>query len=227
MKTRIPDFAWQSTRVLAGYLRGMFDGDGTAHPDGPVLCFGQGGKHLHWAREIQQALLLLGIRSRINVCADRVNVCVLKRDSALFARRIGFMNPHKQAKVEAVHSSQHDGEIYGRAARMKSVAVTSEWVDMYDVVDSDTERFMANGLITHNSSADIIKRALRLLHDRLKETSARVVNVVHDEIVVEADATNAGEISKIVEEAMCAAGEEYVRKVPVKVETQIADEWVK
>lgn len=77
------------------------------------------------------------------------------------------------------------------------------------------------------SSADIIKRALRLLHDRLKETSARVVNVVHDEIVVEADAESAGEIAKTVEEAMCAAGEEYVKKVPVKVESQIADEWVK
>jgi len=30
-----------------------------------------------------------------------------------------------------------------------------------------------------------------------------------------------------VEEAMCAAGEEYVSRVPVKVETEIADEWVK
>jgi DNA polymerase I-like protein with 3'-5' exonuclease and polymerase domains len=77
------------------------------------------------------------------------------------------------------------------------------------------------------SSADILKRALRLLHDRLKETTACLVNVVHDEIVVESDAKNSDEISKIVEEAMCAAGEEYVRKVPVKVETQVADEWVK
>jgi hypothetical protein len=26
---------------------------------------------------------------------------------------------------------------------------------------------------------------------------------------------------------MCAAGQEYLRTVPVKVETEIADEWVK
>jgi len=77
------------------------------------------------------------------------------------------------------------------------------------------------------SSADIIKRALRLLHDRLRETTARVVNVVHDEIVVEADADEAAEVAATVEAAMCAAGEEYVRKVPVKVETQVSDEWVK
>ncbi len=77
------------------------------------------------------------------------------------------------------------------------------------------------------SSADIIKRALRLLHDRLKETTACLVNVIHDEIVVECSADDATEISRTVEEAMCAAGEEYVKKVPVNVETQIADEWVK
>ena len=77
------------------------------------------------------------------------------------------------------------------------------------------------------ASADILKRALRLLHDRLKETTARVVNIVHDEIVVETDASDAAEIARTVEEAMCAAGEEYVTRVPVKVETEVADEWVK
>jgi DNA polymerase-1 len=77
------------------------------------------------------------------------------------------------------------------------------------------------------SSADILKRALRLLHDKLRETSACIVNIVHDEIVVEADVARAEEIAKLVEDAMCAAGEEYIKKVPVKVETEIADEWVK
>jgi DNA polymerase-1 len=110
---------------------------------------------------------------------------------------------------------------------VKSVEVTDEWVEMYDVVDSDTERFMANGLVTHNSSADIIKRALRLLHDRLKGTEARVVNVVHDEVVVECPEEGAAEFARVVEEAMCAAGEEYVKAVPVKVESAVTDEWVK
>jgi DNA polymerase-1 len=77
------------------------------------------------------------------------------------------------------------------------------------------------------SSADILKRALRLLHDKLRGTSACIVNMIHDEIVVEADATQAEEIGGVVEDAMCKAGEEYVKKVPVKVETEIADAWVK
>jgi DNA polymerase-1 len=77
------------------------------------------------------------------------------------------------------------------------------------------------------TSADILKRALRLLKDELRDTTARIVNIIHDEIVVEADADQATEISQKVERAMCAAGEEYLRTVPVKVETEIADEWIK
>jgi DNA polymerase I len=77
------------------------------------------------------------------------------------------------------------------------------------------------------SSADIIKRALRLLHDRLKGTEARVVNVVHDEVVAECPEEGAEEFARLVEETMCAAGEEYVKAVPVKVESSVTDEWVK
>jgi DNA polymerase I len=77
------------------------------------------------------------------------------------------------------------------------------------------------------SSADILKRALRLLHDSLRDTSGRIVNIVHDEIVVETKADEAGAIAKKVEEAMCTAGEEFVTRVPVKVETEIADAWLK
>jgi len=77
------------------------------------------------------------------------------------------------------------------------------------------------------TSADILKRALRLLKDELKDTNAQIVNIIHDEIVVEANADEAQEVAVKVERIMCAAGQEYLRTVPVKVETEIADEWVK
>jgi DNA polymerase-1 len=77
------------------------------------------------------------------------------------------------------------------------------------------------------TSADILKRALRLMKEELSETSAKVVNIIHDEIVVEADAGEAESVAEKVERVMCAAGEEYLKTVPVKVETEIADEWVK
>jgi DNA polymerase I-like protein with 3'-5' exonuclease and polymerase domains len=77
------------------------------------------------------------------------------------------------------------------------------------------------------TSADILKRALRLLKDELRGTNAQIVNIIHDEIVVEADADEAEDVALKVERAMVAAGEEYIKSVPVKVETEIAEEWVK
>jgi DNA polymerase-1 len=77
------------------------------------------------------------------------------------------------------------------------------------------------------TSADILKRALRLLSDELRPTSAKIVNIIHDEIVVETDADEAEEIAGKVERAMSDAGQEYLATVPVKVETEIAEEWIK
>jgi DNA polymerase-1 len=77
------------------------------------------------------------------------------------------------------------------------------------------------------TSADILKRALRLLKEELRDTNAKLVNIIHDEIVVEADADEAQDVAAKVEKVMCAAGEEYLKTVPVRVETEIADEWVK
>ncbi len=77
------------------------------------------------------------------------------------------------------------------------------------------------------TSADILKRALRLLHNEISGTSARLVNIVHDEIIVEANADEAESTARKLEKAMCDAGKEYIKKVPVKVDVSIADEWTK
>ena len=77
------------------------------------------------------------------------------------------------------------------------------------------------------TSADILKRALRLLHDQIRGTSAKLVNIVHDEIIVEADTGEAEITAEKLDKAMCTAGEEYIKKVPVKVDVTISDEWSK
>jgi DNA polymerase-1 len=91
---------------------------------------------------------------------------------------------------------------------------------------SMTQRNGKNAPI-QGTSADILKRALRLLSDELRGTSAQIVNIIHDEIVVEVDQSEAADVAQRVEHAMVAAGEEYLQTVPVKVESQIACEWTK
>jgi len=77
------------------------------------------------------------------------------------------------------------------------------------------------------TSADILKRALRNLHDAISGTSAKLVNIVHDEIVVECDADEAEATAQKLENSMTAAATSFITKVPVKVDTHIADAWAK
>jgi len=123
-------------------------------------------------------------------------------------------------------------EAADRAVRDRQARTASGRLVRFRYDDQDRQQISMtkrNGKNTpiQGTSADILKRALRLLRDELKETSGRVVNIIHDEIVVEADAGEADEVARRVERAMCAAGEEYLTTVPVKVEIEIGDEWVK
>lgn len=77
------------------------------------------------------------------------------------------------------------------------------------------------------TSADILKRALRILHDELRGTSGKLVNIVHDEVIVECDAAEAEMMADKLDRSMCRAGEEFVKSVPVKVDVHVADEWTK
>ena len=77
------------------------------------------------------------------------------------------------------------------------------------------------------TSADILKRSLRLLHDSLAGTSGKLVNIVHDEVMVECDAADAVATAAKLEKAMVTAGGEFVKRVPIKTDVHIADEWSK
>ncbi|HEV2829476.1 MAG TPA: DNA polymerase [Pyrinomonadaceae bacterium] len=123
-------------------------------------------------------------------------------------------------------------EAANRAVRERQARTGSGRLVRFRYDDQDRQQISMtkrNGKNTpiQGTSADILKRALRLLRDELRGTNAQIVNIIHDEIVVEADADEAEDVALKVERAMRVAGEEYVKTVPVKVETEIADEWVK
>lgn len=102
----------------------------------------------------------------------------------------------------------------------------------FDVDTTDhnkIEGIRRNGKNTpiQGTGADIVKRALRLLHDALAGTSGRIVNTVHDEIVVEADEADAEAVMSIVERSMIRAGEEFITAVPIEVGAAISPAWSK
>jgi DNA polymerase I-like protein with 3'-5' exonuclease and polymerase domains len=94
---------------------------------------------------------------------------------------------------------------------------------------SSVSSAMRNGVNQpiQGTSADILKRALKLLHDSNRGTSARLVNIVHDEILLECDASEAEDTARRLEAKMIQAGEEYVKTIPIEVDAVVANEWRK
>lgn len=77
------------------------------------------------------------------------------------------------------------------------------------------------------SSADITKTALRLVHDGMDHEHAKLVNCVHDEIVLEVREDHVEEEAVKLRAAMVEAGEQFLKTVPCVVDVEVNDYWKK
>jgi DNA polymerase-1 len=74
-------------------------------------------------------------------------------------------------------------------------------------------------------NADITKLAMGRLYHRLSPFNARLINVVHDELVFEVPQEDAEEATGIIRDEMEAAGRDYLSSVPVVVEVNAGEAW--
>jgi DNA polymerase-1 len=79
------------------------------------------------------------------------------------------------------------------------------------------------------TGADILKLSVLLFDVNLKKLSlkADVVNLVHDEILVECDKSIAKEIREILKKSMIKAGSIALKSVPIEIEAEISEKWEK
>jgi len=79
------------------------------------------------------------------------------------------------------------------------------------------------------TGADLLKLAVLLFDANLqkKNIQAKLVNLVHDEIVVECEKERAEEVKELLEKAMKTAGKIILKEVPVEVESVINERWTK
>ena len=75
------------------------------------------------------------------------------------------------------------------------------------------------------TAADIMKKALGMLPEALAETDAMIVSCIHDEVILEVPEIYAETTKIILSDVMVKAGEYYLKKVPVKVDSNICDNW--
>jgi len=77
------------------------------------------------------------------------------------------------------------------------------------------------------TAADIVKKALGLLVSRLKDDYARVIGVVHDEIILEAPEHKASFAAELLKSTMEEAGNSILTHIPCQADTCIATTWSK
>jgi DNA polymerase-1 len=74
---------------------------------------------------------------------------------------------------------------------------------------------------------DILKKAIQYLMEGLRPYEARIINLVHDEIVIEVVEHQAAIVKEIVKAEMIRAGKDFLKTVPVEVDLTIDQIWRK
>ena len=75
------------------------------------------------------------------------------------------------------------------------------------------------------TGSDLLKMAVAMFGKLKKDLKADVVNLVHDEIIVETDEKTAFDAKNILAKSMEKSGKILLKKVPVAFEIEIVDSW--
>lgn len=191
IKHRVDSKLLNDTELMRGFLRGLFDGDGGISGKTITLTFGKQDGFENLCKDLQSILLFFGIRCRYTEYLDRYKLTISTYDNAKFLKTIGFINEHKQKKGEELHTIRDEHIFGGETLVVKSVEITDDYIDMYDVCNTDGGYYVADGVITHNTAADIFKiaaaRTFLFIRNNNLFGKFFVTNMVHDEQLTEID----------------------------------------
>lgn len=98
--------------------------------------------------------------------------------------------------IKINHASELRIEQYSSSSKgiaVESVEITDEYIDMYDVCNTDGGYYVADGIITHNTAADVFKIAMARVYTYIRKNKlfgkVMITNMVHDEGLYEMDVT--------------------------------------
>ena len=225
IKHHIHEKIFNDTQMLRGFISGMFDGDGTASHEHVNLTFGKQQDFSAFIEDIQKALLFFGIRSRIYNFKDCYRVAIYKADVQLFCNFFGFINEKKQQLAMKIYPT-FDEHVFGKVLRVKSVNITTEEIEMFDVCNTERGYFVADGVVTHNSAATMSKKAMIKVHNdkTLNDLDFHMLIAVHDELIGECPAEYADQVAERLTDVMKHAAEPDVI-VPFKCDPTIEKSW--
>ncbi|WP_457639281.1 bifunctional 3'-5' exonuclease/DNA polymerase [Persephonella sp.] len=127
--------------------------------------------------------------------------------SRFFEVYSGFKRWHQQVKEEL--REKHSIEVYTLLGRRMVVSRFTEAVN-----------FPVQG-----TGSDLLKMAVVFFGKLKGSLDAQIVNLVHDEIVVEAGEKDTQKAKEILSESMFRSGKILLKKVPVEFEVEIVNSW--
>src|SRR5437879_9482124 len=170
---RIPDLILKSgDSVVSQFLRWLYEADGTVFSSKRGCgAIGLKAKNIELLRDVQILLLRFGIHSRIisNAILIRRGESILK-----FADKIGFASNKKQARLAHLKARAARLKRLGRQHSERVVAVYyREPADVYDIEVPKSHKFIANGIISHNTAKSQLLQYVSRIAPRGLYTSGR------------------------------------------------------
>ena len=142
-KKRIPDCILRSPKsIVSAFLRAYFDCDGCASVKQGVILSTFSNDI---AETLQVVLLNYGILSR----RRGVNVWISSRSTEVFAKEIGFGLARKRANLSQ-YLANHKWFLKEDPTD-EVVSIEQGIADVYDITVDRTHRYVANGMLHHNS----------------------------------------------------------------------------
>jgi stage V sporulation protein R len=139
----IPDVILRSPkRVVSAFLRAYFDCDGCASVKSGVILS-------TFSDEIALALQILLLNYGILSSRHRPNVHICGKSAEVFEREIGFSLPRKQEKLRHYLASHR--WFLKQKPLDEVVKIEHGVADVYDITVDRSHRYVANGMLHHNS----------------------------------------------------------------------------
>jgi DNA replicative helicase MCM subunit Mcm2 (Cdc46/Mcm family) len=170
---RVPDIIFRSgNEVASAFLKWLYEADGCIISKGPRRrAISLKSNDLELLRDVQMLLLRFGIHSRIVG-----NALMIRRGNDImnFGNRIGFAS---KKKIEVMRELMEDARTFRgynnqRSERIVKI-VRHGRADVYDIEVPKSHRFIANGIISHNTAKSQLLKYVQKIAPRGLYTSGR------------------------------------------------------
>jgi len=190
---RVPNLIFQSgNRVVASFLKWLYEGDGCVFSKGRgSLSVSLKSNNIELLRDVQMLLLRFGIHSRIlweeNPKISKIkgrkikakssgSLMIRRSDSVIkFAKSIGFVSKKKKEKLrEAVKYAKNHMHRKSNKRTEKIVKINKlPPQDVFDIEVPRYKRFIANGVVVHNTAKSQILKLVSKVIPRGKYVSGK------------------------------------------------------